>query len=862
MSLHDRDLRSHSSRTQTTTIDTSSLSRHDSIKSPPSSESARTPSTSEHATHQRFVLTDYVAFRYLEDDPGVTVLSRREKLEGYEIYLVEQWACSRVHPTFIITTYTGDPKDTAWAGVISVSKDESHWSPTMRIYFKALNEYHARRKETNLGTLMITNLNGFPSSLTIIPVPDGDLRKNRELFFVNENLKRLGCSGRLGIKLAEPSSATQAKFYQLYRTSDKVPFHSAVIELVKLCQVALFVFGKLAPEYADGLLCDITERAVNDWWVEFGAEYYTVEPHDGILGPTTVAALLGLLMGARNRLSAYNAPVAKDVFDMDSTVKAISHFQKAQRIQKTRILDRQTLERLRRATAKAATKESWAVPRAFKSTVAELGGKGGEMVMGMVGAGEKAGIADIETVDIDRFIELVSGERAKWLWYGKPRKSNTNDMFNRLPGGEDASSPSDYKRDHSQDNYSAAPRNSMEIGLTKRTESAWINDTLERERDPYSKRAVIKRATDKIESGTGFHRIKDKVNRRNHQPKPSKDDVTSPTHHQNQDSHLAALIRQESSRRSAELGRASMDVDPTFTKVLTETPRGSASTLAVEENASLKNKTNDDSLATVKPSHTEKEESKPPTVEPSIAGSIYRGIDLNDKLPFEEASMVPPFLRRTHSTDQLASYLPAERNDNRWPRHLSFSIAEESILTWNSIVPTTTTFPSPLTATASKNLYDEFATQRVLSEEAKRLYHHLSLVSTHDLAWSQTHLSTVTNLDASADQDAEQLDTLYYPALETYQGLREDAHEIISSNRAHLTDALRELTNVGDKLEYEIGGLRSRVDDVEDGVVELERLVVDVEERVRELESVLGGTEREGWVRWMVRILTGIDSRA
>src|SRR5437870_982833 len=115
MSLHDRDLRSHSSRTQTTTIDTNSLSRHDSTKSPPSSESARTPSTSEHATHQRFVLTDYVAFRYLEDDPGVTVLSRREKLEGYEIYLVEQWACSRVHPTFIITTYTGDPKDTAWA---------------------------------------------------------------------------------------------------------------------------------------------------------------------------------------------------------------------------------------------------------------------------------------------------------------------------------------------------------------------------------------------------------------------------------------------------------------------------------------------------------------------------------------------------------------------------------------------------------------------------------------------------------------------------------------------------------------------------------------------------------------------------
>lgn len=873
----DRDTRGHLSRVQTASDGSKSLlSRTDSTKHPPPSESTPISLKSEHTfssapqTHQRFVLTDYVAFKYLEEDAGTTVLSRREKLEGYEVYLVEQWACSRVHPTFIVTAYTGDPKDTAWAGVISVPNDEAQWSPALRIYFKALHEYHARRKETKLGTLMITNLNGFPSSLTIIPIPDGDLRKSRELFFVNENLKRLGCSGRLGIKLAEPSSATQAKFYQLYRTSDKVPFHSAVIELVKLCQVALFVFGKLAPEYADGLLCDITEKAINDWWVEIGAEYYTVEFHDGILGPTTVAALLGLLMGARNRLSAYNAPVAKDVFDMDSTIKAISHFQKAQRIAKTRILDRQTLERLRKATAKAATKEGWAVPRAFKSTVAELGGKGGEMVMGMVGAGDKAGIADIETIDIDRFIELVSGERAKWLWYGKPRKNNSSDMFSRLPGGEDAPSPTDqqhaasHKGDSQQESQSSSARNSMELGFTKRTESTWINDILEKERDPYSKRAAIKRATDKIETGTGFHRIKDKVNRRTHQPKSSKDDASrvqndaglSPLQYHQPDSHLAAMMRRESTRRSAEMGRASMDTDATFTKVLTETPRESTSTLAVED-ARSQSRTADDSIATIKPNHADSDEHKPPTVDHSIAGSIYRGIDLNDKLPFHEANTVPPVLRRTHSTDQLASYLPAERNDNRWPRHLSFSIAEESVLTWASVVPTDTSSTG-----APSDLYADYATQRVLGEEAKRLYHHLSLVSSHDLAWSQAHIASVTDLDASADQDTAQLESLYYPALETYQALREDAHEIISSNRAQLTDALRELANVGDKLEYEIGGLRSRVDDVEDGVVELERLVVDVEERVRELESVLGAQEKEGWFFWAVRLLTGIGGSA
>ncbi|KAF1955348.1 hypothetical protein CC80DRAFT_447763 [Byssothecium circinans] len=878
----EKELRTRMPRLQTAAFDSKSTlhSRTDSMKRPPaettntaeSKDNAVKPPTS--ATHQRFVLTDHIAFKYLEDDPSTTVLSRREKLEGYEIYLVEQWACSRVHPTFIITTYTGDPKDTVWAAVISVPRDESEWSPAMRIYFKALDDYHARRKETRLGTLMTTNLNGFPSSLTIIPVPDGDLRKNREIFLVNENLKRLGCSGRLGIKLAEPSGTTQAKFHMLYRTSDKIPLNSSVIELVKLCQAALVIFGKLAPEYADGLLCDITEKAINDWWVEFGAEYYTVEPQDGILGPTTVAALLGMLMGARNRLSACNAPVAKDVFDIESTTKGISYFQKTQRIAKTRRLDRQTLERLRRATAKAVMKESWAVPRAFKTAVGELGGKGGEMVMGMVGAGEKAGIADIETVDFDRFVELVSGERAKWLWYGKPRKSNTGDMFSRLPGEESASSDN---HQHVASYLVRGPsldgqRNSMESGVGKRTDST-LTGSLDKERDPYSKRAVIKKATGKIESGSGFNRIKDKVNRRSHHPKPSRDDAPgSPLPHaqsdvwltntQSADGSLTSKSGDGVKSSSLELRRTVTDVDPSFTKTLTETPRDSASTLAIEDISRAQVDGIDDSTITIKPTDTDTDESKPPTVDNSVAGSIYRGIDLNAKLPFTEAHVVPPLLRRTNSHGQLDPYHLTHRNDNWWPRHLSFSIAEESILTWQSIIPDSTSSATDTDIdTGTTDPRAELATHLLHSEQLKRLHHHLSLLTSHDAPWAHRNLSLITSLDASAEADTFQLESLYYPSLETYHSLREDAHEVISSNRVQLNESVRDLTNLGDKLEYEIGGLRSRVDDVEEGVGEFERLVEGVEARVAELERVLGREGREGWLHWGVRMLTGIGRR-
>merc|ERR1711959_769123 len=122
--------------------------------------------------------------------------------------------------------------------------NEDLWSPRLKIYFQAIREYHARPRETKLGTLWITNLSAFPSSLTVISVPEGDPQKYREVFFVNENLKRLGCSGRTGMSLAKPASATVSKFYQLYRASEKIPVGQAVIELVKLCQVALMLFDK------------------------------------------------------------------------------------------------------------------------------------------------------------------------------------------------------------------------------------------------------------------------------------------------------------------------------------------------------------------------------------------------------------------------------------------------------------------------------------------------------------------------------------------------------------------------------------------------------------------------------------------
>ncbi|KAK5020092.1 hypothetical protein LTR60_000842, partial [Cryomyces antarcticus] len=831
------------------------------------SPAATTDDAPEQPAHQRFVLTDPVAFRYLEEDPSTTVLGRRRQLEGYDCYIVEQWTTSRTHPTFCITTYTGDPSHKIVVDVLSVPTDESAWSPRLRVYFKALNQYHARRRETPLGIITVTNLSGFPSSLTVIPVPDGDLKKHREDFLVNENLKRLGCSGRVGFTLGPPSSATIAKFHQLYRTSDKIPLYSAVIELVKLCQAALVLFANLEPEYADGLLCDVTEKAINDWWIELGSEYYNIEPHDGILGPTTVAALLGMLMGARNRLNAYGAPVAKDVFDTGATKRGIAYFQRSQRISKSRRLDRQTLNRLHKATAKAASGgASWTVPRAVKSTVAELSGKGGEMVMDAVGRRDKAGIAEIETVDIERFVQLVHGERAKWLWYGKAMKSSSGsgDMFNRLPGDEGLIFQKDDQGGYA---WSGKRRDSTneESGTRKRDHASYYAgrpsiypgmDDVDKS-DQLRKQTVLKRASGRMnDARSGLGRIKDVVGLRSHghHARQSRDGIVdeahqSPLHSNNNDSKPILRRTRSTPTGSPTTPQGADDTwdrttltqqvtapdtdrqEPFLPGILIETPHASRTTLFSTRSTIAEGDEQAELGASPAPEGTER--SGTSTAAPSMAESTYHGIDLDEVLPTASgpAEDIGPLLQRTRSFSQYTTTrLQTPRNDDAYPRHLSFSIASDSVLTWTPIASDSVLTWTPI---ASFSTHDNGATrvdpklmltkQLLLAFDAKLARASIALLSSDTGAWAQRQLEQLQELSHQADLDIRQLQSLYNPRLDAFEALKQQSGETIMQTRQHLSEGVKEVETLAAKLEYELGGLRGKVGDVEDSVEDFEK---------------------------------------
>lgn len=837
------------------------------------------------AGDQRFVLPDPLAFQYLAGDPSTRVLERHRELEGYECYVVEQWATSRSHPTFTITTYTGDPSHSVVVGVLSVPLDERTWSAKLRVYFKALNQYHARRRETPLGILMVTNLSGFPSSLTVIPVPDGDIRKHRADFFVNEDLKRLNCAGRVGTTISTPAAATTAKFYQLYRTSDKNDVYDSVIELVRLCQSALMLFDRLEIDYADGLLCDVTERAINDWWLDIGSTYYNVEPHDGILGPTTVAGLLGLLMGARNRLHSLGAPVAKDAFDVEAMKKGIGSFQKQQRVQRTRRLDRKTLDRLHRATAKAANSDGyWAVPKAVKSTVAELSGKGGEMVMDVVGRRDRAGIAEIETCDMERFVQLVQGERAKWLWYGKSlKKSATKDPLgatDRPADGlkrlEDWRQLSFRQDDHG--GYQWTARKSMADGLTSGKRDPHddagtpFEDTDEEERS----KSLLKRSSGFKEAKSGIGKFRGAVGLGgHHRHTASKDDTPqTPRSPQSPLPPQSPLEDTPSPRVSKEQRRRPLlqralsspvsSVGSPKSPMVEQRQAPTEGTIPEYTNGALNPgyaasymetsaKRSSESLRP--PSYTSKDLQTAPadpgtddasdsvTVDAaSVAGSVYNDIALNEVLPTgpETEQDVSRLMKRTVSYSRLIDINFQSHNPDAYPRHLSFSLAEDSVLSWTSLNASSS-------AISISDPRTELLDEKLTAESSKHLRHMINDLSTNTAAFSQAQLYTLTSLLTKYDDDQQTLDALYRPHVDHLHALQTDAEGIVRSEREALEEKGKEIEGLAAKLEYEINGLRAKVEDVEVGVQDFAKGVARVEDRVRELEKDAERDEQKGW---------------
>ncbi|KAI5798702.1 hypothetical protein FPQ18DRAFT_420669 [Pyronema domesticum] len=819
-----------------------------------------------------------VAFRYLEEEPYVRVISRREYLFGYEVYLVEQWAVNRLKPTFIICTYTGDSSHRITVSFLRIPKNPALWSKRLSVYLKEVTRL-ARPKTTDQGTLMITNLSSFPSTLTVIPIPGGDFKHHRSNFIINSNLKRLACSVR-SITLTTPTDTAQQKFHSLFLTSPRNNFYESVTELVRVCQVALVLFDLLKARYADGLLCDPTEKALKEFWSEFGVDYYNHEPLDGILGPTTVAALLGLLLGARNRLSLCGAPVPKDAFELGGMTKGIHNFQRSQRLSpRSGRLDRQTLDRLHKLTNGNQGKgpDIFAVPRAIKSTVVDLS----QRATGAGGTGKEEPGAP-ETTDMERFRTQVSGEQGKWLWFGKAKKPTIGTHSNQ-PSRK--SSFENHRRQSISDDEgggsvisgfgrsettekmeemaetAATARESRDIHNVQNTPSKDTTSTLSTilKDSPYPNPPTPSPSKDAKEKETvssdlrkavlGIKgRIKDATQdlkhhtdslRRGHQRQNTKDAIptlisvrlrprcclkgklagtgSGPPAQENQ-SRVTGLEGSIAAGSSGLQTHSAPSTQPSTATGPGPAPGWGAPMVMVGGNGV--------SFSSCHPSYPNPPHaaSLPPSPRPDNI-DVHNPYPNHSPAPTQEEwqeYQEPPHVRvRRKSASALQT---TQHHDSWYPHRLSFSLAEDAVLTWTpSFSPPDS--PLLLATVSGPEIQDavHFSSSHLNSLESR-----LDVISTN-----------VTKFEGILAEKEDRMGRLEREQKERLEGERE-----------RVRDAITEAGVLGARMQYELGVVRGKLLDLEESVVNLEKWVGEVEEAVGGVEDGDAGGKGGRWWGW------------
>jgi len=129
----------------------------------------------------------------------------------------------------------------------------------------------------------------------------------------------------LGLGLPSVAQESTAKSKQKEKargkTKDRALFNATVIELAKLIQASLSIFGLFgfptATIQPDGLLCDVTVEGIRRWIIDIGepcvglevglliwyiTDTYSIQPMERIADPVFVSALLSLVLSIRNKL--------------------------------------------------------------------------------------------------------------------------------------------------------------------------------------------------------------------------------------------------------------------------------------------------------------------------------------------------------------------------------------------------------------------------------------------------------------------------------------------------------------------------------------------------------------------------------
>ena len=358
--------------------------------------------------NKSFLIPDIVAFDkikpYFKSIPDYN--SKFEitlvELVGYEAYFVEQWIASRSNNTLIVT-YTGDPNDRIVAyHVLSLSSDKKpssihensnqsnqnnmydHWPLKFISYLvEQLESPFYVPTDTSMGYAFITNLAQLNPFLSLIDAKTGNISDDYTLFMVNYNLKKLGCGSRSAATTDEPSKSMENKFKSTFKIDSKIPINYSVLNLIYTTQIFLYYYGFIDPIYCDGLFCEKTETAINEWWkimneIPMALNMLKDKPPNCNISDS-IKGIVGITILCRNLLEigGNNFGVPKDLLDYKQMKLTILRFQKHFKLEQTSCFNHETLLKLidwgnSIKTSQNLTKDLSKMKKIVKNTVIDI----------------------------------------------------------------------------------------------------------------------------------------------------------------------------------------------------------------------------------------------------------------------------------------------------------------------------------------------------------------------------------------------------------------------------------------------------------------------------------------------------------
>ncbi|TPX45991.1 hypothetical protein SeMB42_g02777 [Synchytrium endobioticum] len=302
--------------------------------------------------------------------PQINLIEPRTYLPGFCLYVQLDWLISRDHIGNSFLCYTGDSSQSVKVAILELDPTAAH-EPVLQRIFSEYERDALATKRTQLGVAVCAQPDMFgDAAVQCVLIPDGDYEANIDNLYVNVNLKRFGCGERSILTCRPPTQVVKDKFYQLYSIDpNSAPINAAVVTLARTVQRALFVFAMFRDEtWIDGLVCDMTLRALQQFYSEMGPfdDYDTEEGH--WCDPVLFAAVLGALASLRFKLSTTGTNTRDPFLEPLAFRNQIETFQRQHGLPSTGLLDQAT----RHTILLLAATKSGGQPPAFVAPVVDV----------------------------------------------------------------------------------------------------------------------------------------------------------------------------------------------------------------------------------------------------------------------------------------------------------------------------------------------------------------------------------------------------------------------------------------------------------------------------------------------------------